>query len=67
MKLSLEQKKVIKSLSFCTAVGILADIIEQLVKGCFSLSDTLLFSIFLVLGFTVLGIIYILGMKTPKK
>lgn len=67
MKLSLEQKKVIKSLSFCTAVGILADIIEQLIKGCFSLSDTLLFSIFLVLGFTVLGIIYILGMKTPKK
>lgn len=67
MKLSKEQKKVIKSLSFCTAVGILADVIEQLVKGCFSLADTLLFSIFLVLGFTVLGIIYILGMKTPKK
>lgn len=67
MKLSKEQKKVIQSLSLCTVVGILADIIEQLIKGCFSLSDTLLFSIFLVLGFTVLGIIYILGMKTPKK
>ena len=67
MKLSKEQKKVILSLSLCTVVGILADIIEQLIKGCFSLSDTLLFSIFMVLGFTVLGIIYILGMKTPKK
>lgn len=67
MKLSKEQKKVILSLSLCTVVGILADIIEQLIKGCFSLSDTLLFSIFLVLGFTVLGILYILGMKNPKK
>lgn len=67
MELSGDQKKVIKSLSSCTVIGILANIIEQLIKGSFSLSDTLLFSLFLIIGFIVLGTVFILGMKTPKK
>ena len=67
MKLSQDQKKVVKSLSACTVIGILADIIGQLIKGSFSLSDTLLFSLFLILGFLALGVFYILGMITPKK
>ncbi|MCQ2143192.1 MAG: hypothetical protein MJY56_03890 [Bacteroidales bacterium] len=67
MKLSQDQKTVVKSLSACTVIGILADIIGQLIKGNFSLSDTLLFSLFLILGFLALGVFYILGMRTPKK
>lgn len=67
MKLSDDQKKVIKSLSSCTVIGILANIIEQLIKGSFSMSDTLLFSMFLIIGFIALGSVYMLGMKSPKK
>lgn len=67
MKLSDDQKKVIKSLSSCTAIGILANIIEPLIKGSFSMSDTLLFSMFLIIGFIALGSVYMLGMKSPKK
>ena len=67
MNLSKEQKTVIKSLVLFVIISIVVDTVMSLCKGSFNLSDTLLYSLFIILGGIGLAVFYILGMKTPKK
>ena len=67
MKLSDDQRKVVKSISLYTLASAIVFPLSHLVKGNFDWKDTLCYDAIIIAVGLAIGLFFIIGMKMPKK
>lgn len=67
MKLSDDQRKVVRSISLYTLASVIVFPLFHLAKGNFDWKDTLCYDAIIIAVGIAIGLFFIIGMKTPKK